>query len=342
MNKKMNKPMEILPFYVDFAITYKCNAQCKHCSIDANYCKEDQSEMDTNTIKAVIDELKQIGVLFIGLTGGEAITRSDIYDIINYCVERNILVALASNGIALDMENIQRLKECKINNLFISLDHYNKEIHNKIRNNEYVYDAALNAIKLCLDNEVPITVGITPMKDNYLEINRTIDFIISLGVNVINISNFVPTGRGTNEIDLKPEEWKYVYKQVKNKIKQYENRVRFQVHDVKMSILMPDLAPQSFGNYQGCLAGYTHCYILPNGDVTPCVMLPIKLGNLKKEPLYCILKKYQCEGMVIDKEKLEGKCGNCKFKYKCGGCRANAYAYYKNINAQDPHCWIND
>ncbi|MBS6262583.1 MAG: radical SAM protein [Clostridium sp.] len=341
MENNKIKPLEIYPFYVDFAITYNCNAQCQHCSINADFNeKYNRRDMSTEEIYKVIDELKEMGVLFVGLTGGEAITREDIYKIIDYCVACDMFVALATNGIAITDSVVKELKKHKLGNLFVSLDHYEESIHNKIRGNDRAYMAALNCIDICQKNDLPITVGITPMKDNFCDIGENIEFIVGLGVKVINISNFVPTGRGTISLDLQPDEWKNVYLQIREKMKKYNGTVRFQIHDVKVPLLMPELEVQTLGEYKGCLAGYTHCYILPNGDVNPCVMLPIMLGNLKKESLKNIIERYQRERDILNKEKLKGHCKDCRFKYLCGGCRANAYAYYHDPNAQDPHCWI--
>ncbi|MFR2850484.1 MULTISPECIES: radical SAM/SPASM domain-containing protein [Hungatella] len=341
MKIENNKPIELFPFYVDFAITYGCNARCQHCSINADFNAFGNSgDMDFKMICSIIDQLKNMGVVFIGLTGGEAITRVDILDIIDYCVNSNILVALATNAIALNEEVLQNLIQHRLNSIFISLDHYDRNIHNKIRGNSDAYDAAINGIELCVKNNFPVTVGITPMRDNYQDLGEIIDFIVDRDVKVVNVSNYVATGRGSQSLDLLPMEWKCVYEQVKNRMEKYTDKVRIQVHDVKMPLLMPELEPKSLGEYKGCLAGYSHCYILPNGDVHPCVMLPIKLGNLQEEKLSDILIKYQRDGNVIDKNKLSGRCGDCNLKNSCGGCRANAYAYYNDALGQDPHCWL--
>jgi len=39
-----------------------------------------------------------------------------------------------------------------------------------------------------------------------------------------------------------------------------------------------------------------------------------------------------------DKDKLYSPCGDCKYRYVCGGCRARAYNYFRNIRAPDPGC----
>ncbi len=41
----------------------------------------------------------------------------------------------------------------------------------------------------------------------------------------------------------------------------------------------------------------------------------------------------------IKKENLKGKCGVCKDRDKCGGCRAMAFAMTGDYMETDPYCW---
>ncbi|RLI74803.1 hypothetical protein DRO97_04995 [Archaeoglobales archaeon] len=40
-----------------------------------------------------------------------------------------------------------------------------------------------------------------------------------------------------------------------------------------------------------------------------------------------------------DKDRIE-VCGKCRYRYVCGGCRARAYAYFKDYLAPDPGCVV--
>jgi len=39
-----------------------------------------------------------------------------------------------------------------------------------------------------------------------------------------------------------------------------------------------------------------------------------------------------------DKDLLKSPCGECPYRYICGGCRARAYAYFGDCLAADPGC----
>jgi len=88
----------------------------------------------------------------------------------------------------------------------------------------------------------------------------------------------------------------------------------------------------------GCGAGRLYCAIQPNGLVTPCVFMPMVVGDLRRRSLKEIWLNSQVMNDLRDRGKLKGRCGRCEYKYVCGGCRARAYAYHGDYLAPDPGC----
>jgi radical SAM protein with 4Fe4S-binding SPASM domain len=78
----------------------------------------------------------------------------------------------------------------------------------------------------------------------------------------------------------------------------------------------------------------------PNGDVQPCVFIPIKIGNIREQRLVDIWRNSPVLKEIRNREKFEG-CGECEHKYICGGCRARAYGYFNDLKAPDPSCSYN-
>jgi radical SAM protein with 4Fe4S-binding SPASM domain len=76
---------------------------------------------------------------------------------------------------------------------------------------------------------------------------------------------------------------------------------------------------------RGCIAGLYYCRIYPNGDVTPCPYLPIKLGNVREKGFKEIWFNSKVFKALRDPNSLKGKCGVCEYLSVCGGCRARAY-----------------
>ncbi|MEM1981621.1 MAG: SPASM domain-containing protein, partial [Candidatus Hadarchaeales archaeon] len=87
-------------------------------------------------------------------------------------------------------------------------------------------------------------------------------------------------------------------------------------------------------------AGRLYCGLQPDGEVVPCVFMPIPLGNLKERRLKEIWETSEVLWKLRDRDALEG-CGGCEYRYVCGGCRARAYGYFGDVQAPDPGCPYN-
>jgi radical SAM protein with 4Fe4S-binding SPASM domain len=88
----------------------------------------------------------------------------------------------------------------------------------------------------------------------------------------------------------------------------------------------------------GCGAGRMYCAIQPNGIVTPCVFMPIPVGDLRSESFVDIWKNSEVMQSLRERHDLKEHCGSCDYRNVCGGCRARAYAYFNDIKAPDIGC----
>jgi radical SAM protein with 4Fe4S-binding SPASM domain len=77
----------------------------------------------------------------------------------------------------------------------------------------------------------------------------------------------------------------------------------------------------------------------PNGDIEPCVFIPMKIGNIREQRLIDIWRVSPILKQIRNREAFKG-CGKCAHKYICGGCRARAYAYSNDLQGADPGCGI--
>lgn len=67
----------------------------------------------------------------------------------------------------------------------------------------------------------------------------------------------------------------------------------------------------------------------------------LKFGNIIKDDLKDVWESSPVLKAVRNRDEFEANCGKCPYRYVCGGCRARAYAYFKNLKAPDPGCLLN-
>jgi radical SAM protein with 4Fe4S-binding SPASM domain len=74
---------------------------------------------------------------------------------------------------------------------------------------------------------------------------------------------------------------------------------------------------------RGCTAGNRALCIQADGDVVPCNYLRVKLGNIFETTIMDIYNNNPIVAKLRNRE-VTGRCGNCKHRIECGGCRTRA------------------
>jgi GeoRSP system SPASM domain protein len=89
----------------------------------------------------------------------------------------------------------------------------------------------------------------------------------------------------------------------------------------------------------GCQAANTMLYFDASGDVYPCPALPIKLGNLMREPLRSIIHSERKKELRASLVELPRECLGCDIAFQChGGCRGRGYWMTDSLQSADPAC----
>ena len=80
--------------------------------------------------------------------------------------------------------------------------------------------------------------------------------------------------------------------------------------------------------------------VLSNGEVNPCMLLQVKLGNIREQSIISIWENSTVLTKLRQRELLKGKCRDCSYKGPCSGCRGRAYEETGDMMAPDPGCWL--
>jgi radical SAM protein with 4Fe4S-binding SPASM domain len=315
------------PALISWNVTFRCPLRCPHCYIDAS--KEDnRAELDTRDALKVIDQIAGLGTRVLILSGGEPLLRADIFELAAHAKESGLHVSMGTSGIMIDDEVAIRMKDAGIRKAAISLDSADSLMHDRFRGLPGAWSRTVNGIQACLRHGIGVLVNITILRENYRQVPEIISFCENLGVTEFQLFFLVPTGRGTGVDDITPEMYETIIHSVMDKTASGTVTIR------------PTCAPQytriraQLGMEQpafpGCLAGKQYCRIYPDGDVTPCPYLPLRIGNVTTTPLAEIWQGSAILNNLRNPDLLEGKCGACEFRRVCGGCRARAYGLHRS------------
>ena len=327
------------PLYVAWETTHLCNANCIHCYSNSSSNVGCEDDLSTEEALSVIDQLADAGIMVLAFSGGEPMLRKDWKILANHAKKRGLVVNIGTNGSCINKDTANELKEIGVHSVTVSLDSHKPEVHDRFRQHEGLFLKAVRAIVLLVERGVRVVVGFTPTKINWQDGKGLLRLSQELGADAVNLSNYVPAGRGSTSIALQPEELRKILTEWIDEREKYKGKMEVIWHDCRVSLIVPDHDKR---DYLGCGAGRLLARILPDGVVTPCVFLPTPIGSFRTSTFKEMWKKSELLRKFRERiGHISGNCQDCEHLQICGGCRAVSYAYNKgNPLAGDPHCWI--
>jgi MoaA/NifB/PqqE/SkfB family radical SAM enzyme len=268
------------PLAMTFAVTYRCQCACPHCSA-ARFLRPGVPELSTGEAKRVIDESLDLGICILAFTGGEPMLRSDIFDLISRVDHRKAMPIMFTNGLLLSKENVDRLVDAGLYTVFLSLDAPTAEEHDRLRGMPGLFDTAVEGLARLKSKGVLVALSTYASRtgtDKGLY-RGMYGLARSLGVHSMLLFDNVPTGRqleATNEM-LRDD--------------QREEILAF-TRELFDRAAVPTLSSQVWQNSLegylsgiGCLAGNVQYYVGAYGAVSPCDFTPLGFGNIREESL---------------------------------------------------------
>ncbi len=261
------------PSHAQIAITSDCLQRCDFC-----YNRERKGErLGKSHILEAIDTLADLGVLWLGLTGGEPLLNRDIVEIVEHAVARKCAVKLFTTGCTLTPERAAELKRAGLFSVCVSLDDWREEVHDRGRNYPGAFRAALDAIRMF--KEAGLDTGVSAVLSGHAiasgESRELLRFFEKLGVHEAWLSEVKPSAPAFwNETTIVGEPERAMLRQLQDR---YNRSSR--------GMTVNYLGHFEGGEQFGCNAGSKMVYIDAFGEVSPCVFTPITFGNIRQRPL---------------------------------------------------------
>lgn len=262
--------------YVRLEVTSACNLRCRLCFLSRHTAWVD--ELTTEEIRALIDQLTEMNIEWLGITGGEPLLRSDIFDIIDYAKQKCLKVKLNTNGMLITDEIARKLN---VDIIHLSID--GLENTNDWNRGAGTFRKIIAAIKLLAERKMTIYSNTIMTRHNKDELLKLTDMLFGIGVARVAYSRVINTGLCSSVYDaiyLKTPEI------IGMKLKLVSNSI---INGYKISF---DGGVPCFIN--GCGISSDYPFMQSNGDVVPCCCFREKpiIGNIRTESYSGILKMY--------------------------------------------------
>jgi radical SAM protein with 4Fe4S-binding SPASM domain len=348
----------VAPLMVVWNFTQACNLRCKHCYQEAGKRRADELTLDEQ--KRVVDLLAERDVPMIAFSGGEPLMAPTFLDAVRHAFRYRMHLTVATNGTLCTPDKVKAMVDAGIRYAEISLDSIDPKKHDAWRGAAGYWERAVAGIRTVVKTQgIKCGVAMTVTRWNLAEMEDVMEWCIAEGVNTFYAFNFIPTGRARDLLDqdLTPAErermlailQKYLVGgriSIMSSAPQY-GRACLELGDPTDPVNTGHYGygggkmTRLFARYVGgCGAGRAYCAIQPNGDVTPCVFMPIKVGSLRTDPFEKIWNHEVME-LLRDRTDRTGHCRQCLYRFNCGGCRARSWGYFRDLRRPDPGCKFN-
>ncbi len=254
------------PFTIVINPTMRCNLMCTGC-YSYKYLKKD---LEYEYIRKVLNEVRNYGVRFITISGGEPLLYNDLFRMVEEFPDMAFL--MYTNGLLIDEEVADRI--AKAGNLFpaISVEGFEKETDE--RRGSGVFDAVLNAMKLLKEKNVFFGFSVTPTSKNseLITDDRFVDYFIERGVLFGWLFTYIPVGKSP---DIALMATPHMREALRRKTIEWQRTKPIFIGDFFNDGVCTG----------GCLSASRYCYITVNGDVQPCTFVQFATHNIKDSSL---------------------------------------------------------
>jgi len=324
------------PTEVHFAITNKCSVGCPHCYMGAG--KQDEGELDTVSLKRALDILAEMKVFHIALGGGEAMERSDLFEIAEYARTKGLVPNLTVSGAKITADVAKKMKV--FGQVNVSLDGVGDNYG--VFRNKNMFDMADIALGFLIEAGVPTGINCVIGCNNFDGIAELFEYAAGKKLNEIEFLRLKPSGRGMEKYANERTTYEQnisLTPMLAELSAQYGITAKIDCSFIPMLCCHnpPVEMLEAMATY-GCEAGNVLLGIRSNGAVSGCSFL--KSSGLSVFDLHSGLNQEgHFEKITSWVQKSPQPCRSCRYLDICkGGCHAVAEYVTGDFNNPDPDC----
>jgi pyrroloquinoline quinone biosynthesis protein E len=330
MNNEIKPPLWIL-----LELTHKCPLECAYCYNQLDFAKTKDAMTKEDWFR-VMEQARELGAVQLGISGGEPLLNKDVLEIVKKANDLKFYTNLITSGVGAPKGIVPRLKEAGLKTVQLGIQSHDKNTMTLITNNKNSYDEKIAFAKEVKDAGLQLIVNTCITRQNIHQVGDIIEFAEKLGANYLEIANIQYYGWALKNINaLLPSQ-----EQI-SEARKVTNYYRTQRTDMKVFFVVPDYFAT---RPKACMNGWgtTFLTVNPDGLALPCNTantLPLTFPNVKESSVEHIWYESEAFNYFRGDKWMKEPCLTCDEKEKdFGGCRCQAFALTKDMNATDPVC----
>ncbi len=317
-------------------LTHRCPLHCPYCSNPLEMIRA-EGEIATADWKRIFTQGRELGVLQLGLSGGEPLIRKDLEELAAHARSLGLYTTLVTSGLGLTRQRAERLREAGLEHIQISIQDADSETAERIAGVSSVKQKRA-AAAIVKELGFAFSINVVLHRANLDRIGEIIDLAAGLGADRLELANTQYYGWALeNRSMLMPTREQVARAQVtaEDAMRRYKGR---------MQILF--VLPDYFEQYpKPCYGGWGKLYLVvaPDGSVLPChgatQITTLSFDNARDRSLEWIWNNSPAFQAFRGDGWMREPCRSCPRKtIDFGGCRCQAFALTGAAENTDPVC----
>lgn len=173
-----------IPVSGTIEVTNRCPLECVHCynNLPMSDGTARRRELTVADHHRIVDELVDLGCLWVTYSGGEIFARADFLEIYRYAKEKGLIVSLFTNATLITERVADFLAEHPPFVVEITLYGRTKATYESLTGIPGSFEKCLRGIRLLLDRKLPVKLKTVAISVNKHEVKAMKQFAEELGV----------------------------------------------------------------------------------------------------------------------------------------------------------------
>lgn len=330
-------PRAPAPLNLIAELTYRCPLQCPYCSNPIGF-RARREALDAKAWGRVFEEAAALGVVHLGLTGGEPSTRSDLEEILSAAVRADLYPHLVTAARPLTRARLDDLAARGLRSVQVSLQAVDAELSERIAGTACL-DEKLAIARRTVELGLSLTINCVLHRHNLDQVARLIDLSIELGADRLELANTQYHNWALrNRAALMPTR-----AQLEAASEAVDAaRTRADASGLTLLFVRPDYYS---GRPKPCMGGWGRLAVVvdPTGLVLPCheaADLPgLEFWRVPERPLQDAWRDAPGMNAYRGTAWMPEPCRSCPDKERdFGGCRCQAFRLLGDAGRTDPAC----
>jgi pyrroloquinoline quinone biosynthesis protein E len=319
-------------------ITHRCPLHCPYCSNPLEMIRAD-AELTTADWKRVFSEARELGVLQLGLSGGEPLVRPDVEELAAHAHTLGLYTTLVTSGVGLTQQRAEKIRDAGLEHIQISIQDSDEAVADQVAGMSAVRQK-LSAAAIVKALGFAFSINVVLHRANIDRVDQMIDLAASLGADRLELANTQYYGWALeNRNALMPTR-----AQVAAASDVADEAIRRYRGQMQIVYVLPDY----FESYpKPCYGGWGRHYLVvgPDGRTLPCHgathITTLRFDSVRDHALRWIWEESSAFQAFRGDDWMQEPCRSCPRKaVDFAGCRCQAFALTGDATNPDPVCTL--